>query len=576
MELSDAIEIPRVNNVFMRKGPRQSQVGSLVLIGHHLIFSPNAQTSSVGRNTEELWLLHRAIDRVFVEPISKEQPPKGGLLGLKCKNFLIIILEVSSWEECQAAARSIETLSNINGCSHDYPFYYRCPFQVLDDGWKAFDSDEEFARLIVRCGDAFRISSVNEGFAVCPSYPEKVIVPKGIGDDYLRITATFRDGARFPVLSYFHKSTQSAIVRCGQPLIGPTNRRCKEDENILKSLLTDERGAIIDTRAKHIAQSARSKGGGYESQVHYSQFRYMSFPIPRIREMHVALTKMVELCNDQGVSCERFVSRLGNASWLQCVSDSLNCAANVAQWVHFREVPVIVHGGEGTDTTLLATSLAQVILDPDARTIRGFQSLIEKEWICAGHPFQLRNAHSAYAEGSITGPYESPVFLCFLDAVYQIIAQYPHSFEFGEDFLIFLFEHAYASEFGSFLGNCEMMKAELRVKSSTVSLWSYVNNPEILRTFVNTMYEPRESVLWPSVAPQSIHVWERLFFRWQSDWAEQDILKKCASQWRIKERDLISRALSLRRPKQAYVGPSDLPMRILCLLKNVEKLCAIK
>ncbi|KHJ99809.1 hypothetical protein OESDEN_00210 [Oesophagostomum dentatum] len=45
-------------------------------------------------------------------------------------------------------------------------------------------------------------------FQVCQSYPEKVIVPKGIGDDYLRISATFRDGSRFPVLSYYHKSTK--------------------------------------------------------------------------------------------------------------------------------------------------------------------------------------------------------------------------------------------------------------------------------------------------------------------------------------------------------------------------------
>ncbi|KAE9417573.1 hypothetical protein Angca_002687 [Angiostrongylus cantonensis] len=544
MELSDAIEVSRVNNVFMRKGPRPLQVGSLVLIGHHLIFSP---VPSCDGNSDDFWLLHRAVDRVLYEPVSKERPSKGGLLVLKCKNFMIIVFEIPNWDECQAAAHS---------CDHDYPFYYRCSFQVLDDGWKAFDSEEEFARLIVRCGDAFRISSVNEGFKVCPSYPEKVIVPKGIGDDYLRISATFRDGSRFPVLSYFHKHTKSCILRCGQPLIGPTNRRCKEDENILKSLLNHNRGTIIDTRAIQIAQNARSKatldclGGGFESRMNYTHFRYMCIPIPRIREIHVSLAKMVELCNDRQISSDRFISRLAQASWLQCVSDSLNCAANVAQCVHCEdtpEVPVIVHGGEGTDTTLLATSLAQVMLDPDARTIRGFESLVEREWICAGHPFQLRNAHSAYAEGTITGPQESPVFLCFLDSVYQIIAQYPHSFEFGEDFLIFLFEHAYASEFGSFLGNNEMMKAELGVKKSTVSLWSYVNNPEILRTFVNTLYEPRESVIWPSVAPQSIVSMLRLFFRWQSDWTEEDYLKKAAAQWRTKERELISRALLLRR-----------------------------
>lgn len=35
------------------------------------------------------------------------------------------------------------------------------------------------------------------------------------------------------------------------------------------------------------------------------------------------------------------------------------------------EVPVVVHGGEGVDSTILVSSLAQVMLDPDARTIRG-------------------------------------------------------------------------------------------------------------------------------------------------------------------------------------------------------------
>lgn len=52
--------------------------------------------------------------------------------------------------------------------------------------------------------------------------------------------------------------------------------------------------------------------------------------------------------------------------------------------------------------------------------VSSFESLIEREWICAGHPFSLRCAHSAYATGGITGPHESPVFLCFLDCVWQV------------------------------------------------------------------------------------------------------------------------------------------------------------
>lgn len=59
--------------------------------------------------------------------------------------------------------------------------------------------------------------------------------------------------------------------------------------------------------------------------------------------------------------------------WLQYVCDSLTGAGTIAQWIHCgeNEKPVIVHGGEGVDTTLLVTSLAQSLLDPDSRTVRG-------------------------------------------------------------------------------------------------------------------------------------------------------------------------------------------------------------
>lgn len=45
------------------------------------------------------------------------------------------------------------------------------------------------------------------------------------------------------------------------------------------------------------------------------------------------------------------------------------------------EATVLVHGAEGTDTTLLVAALAQVILDPSCRTLGGFLGLLEREWI---------------------------------------------------------------------------------------------------------------------------------------------------------------------------------------------------
>lgn len=52
--------------------------------------------------------------------------------------------------------------------------------------------------------NAWRLSEVNEDFSLCPSYPRAVIVPRAVDDDALARCARFRQGGRFPVLSYHH------------------------------------------------------------------------------------------------------------------------------------------------------------------------------------------------------------------------------------------------------------------------------------------------------------------------------------------------------------------------------------
>lgn len=47
------------------------------------------------------------------------------------------------------------------------------------------------------------------------------------------------------------------------------------------------------------------------------------------------------------------------------------------------------------------------------------------------------------------------MFLLFLDCVWQLGRQFPFSLEFNEHFLLTLFEHSYASPYGTFLCNNE-------------------------------------------------------------------------------------------------------------------------
>ncbi|NXA50248.1 MTMR9 protein, partial [Nothocercus julius] len=173
------------------------------------------------------------------------------------------------------------------------------------------------------------------------------------------------------------------------------------------------------------------------------------------------------------------------------------------------EACVLVHGAEGTDTTLLVTALAQLILDPGCRTLTGFQGLLEREWIQAGHPFHVRCARSAYSHARLKQ--EAPLFLLFLDCVWQLGRQFPCSLEFGERLLLALFDSAYASSYGTFLGNNEK---ERRVKERTHCLWAWLNQPAERKRFLNPLYSPNALVIWPSVEPQSIQLWQGLFLRW--------------------------------------------------------------
>lgn len=76
-------------------------------------------------------------------------------------------------------------------------------------------------------------------------------------------------------------------------------------------------------------------------------------------------------CNDTTCSSDKWLSRLESSNWLTLVLNALNAACVVAQCLDQEGSPVLVHGGKGLDSTLIVTSLVQIILNPDCRTARG-------------------------------------------------------------------------------------------------------------------------------------------------------------------------------------------------------------
>ncbi|NWT76958.1 MTMR9 protein, partial [Prunella himalayana] len=301
------------------------------------------------------------------------------------------------------------------------------------------------------------------------------------------------------------------LLRSSQPLPGPNRRRCPEDEQLLGTLVAeDERAFIIDTRSPQAAKQARMGGGGTEPKSSYPRWRRLHRALERGRPLQESFSRLVEACGEP--STERWLARLEGSRWLSHVKAALSTACLAAQCLDREGCKVLVHGAEGTDTTLLVTALAQLILDPACRTLQGFQELLEREWIEAGHPFQLRCARSASSHAR--GKQEAPVFLLFLDCVWQLSRQFPLSLEFGEQLLLTLFDNAYASAYGTFLCNSERERRLCKVRESTHSLWAWLNQPEEQHKYLNPLYSHNPLVIWPSVEPQSIQLWQGFFLRW--------------------------------------------------------------
>ncbi|NXW47818.1 MTMRB protein, partial [Nyctiprogne leucopyga] len=106
------------------------------------------------------------------------------------------------------------------------------------------------------------------------------------------------------------------------------------------------------------------------------------------------------------------------------------------------------------DRNCLLASLVQLLGDPHSRTLPGFQSLIQREWVAAGHPFPQRLGllrHNNPRE-------EAPVFLLFLDCTWQLVRQFPADFGFTESYLLALHDSSFAPYFSTFLFSCQRQR----------------------------------------------------------------------------------------------------------------------
>uniref|UniRef100_A0AAY5K8N6 Myotubularin n=1 Tax=Esox lucius TaxID=8010 RepID=A0AAY5K8N6_ESOLU len=358
--------------------------------------------------------------------------------------------------------------------------------------------------------EKWRITFVNETYELCDTYPTILAVPFRSSDEDLRKVSAFRSRGRIPVLSWIHRENQAVICRCSQPLVGMSGKRNKDDERYL-DLIREANGTakltIYDARPSVNAVANKATGGGYEGDDAYQNAELVFLDIHNIHVMRESLKKLKDIVYPN-VEESHWLSSLESTHWLEHIKLVISGAIQVADKISGGN-SVVVHCSDGWDRTAQLTSLAMLMLDGHYRTLRGFQVLLEKEWISFGHKFASRIGHG---DKNHADQDRSPIFVQFIDCVWQMTKQFPTAFEFNERLLVTILDHLFSCRFGTFLYNCESAR-DTNVRSKTVSLWSLVNSEA--SSYQNPFYTPECSrVLYPVASMRHLELWVTYYIRW--------------------------------------------------------------
>ncbi|NWH79758.1 MTMR8 protein, partial [Piaya cayana] len=238
---------------------------------------------------------------------------------------------------------------------------------------------------------------------------------------------------------------------------------------------------------------------------------------------------LFSVCEIKSPSMSDFLTGLENSGWLRHIKAVMDAGVFLAKvklylkcskWHGFSacwSLTLKAFAFSTQSNTLLLTSVLNL------------KVLIEKEWIAMGHKFSHRCGHLNGDPKEV-----SPVFTQFIECVWQLMQQFPCSFEFNERFLLEIHDHVYSCQFGNFLGTCHKEREDLKIFEKTHSLWPFLlQKKQDLR---NPLYKGFMAYkeLQPNTLPFSFQFWCGMYNRFDKGMHPKqcvlDRLLSCMSQ----------------------------------------------
>nr|XP_034317293.1 myotubularin-related protein 10-B isoform X9 [Crassostrea gigas] len=293
-----------------------------------------------------------------------------------------------------------------------------------------YSNADDWERELNRCGcTKWNVCDVNRGYCVSQSMPERFVLPMNLMsyDELMKAASQFNEN-RLPAWCYTHTNGAS-LVRMA--------------EMYAESELADYVGNL-----KTAIQLA-DVNKGYPVEMDLTKL------CPSLKDVQASYERLKELIfidsgKDFAVQDISWFSSLEGTKWLTCVSQCLKVACDAAK--HLENHTVIIKEPDSRHYCCLISSLVQILLDRHFRTRLGFQSLIQREWVAMGYPFQREGC--LVQDSSKSNTEYIPLFLLFLDCVWQLTQQYPSGFAFSETYLVTLWDSVHMGIFETFLFDC--------------------------------------------------------------------------------------------------------------------------
>lgn len=373
-----------------------------------------------------------------------------------CKDFTYYSFDFANDSVCSEVYQKLSLLimaPKVKGSPKEfYAFDYKANIlesRLDTSGWQLYSAEQEYRRQMLIDDDneanSWRLTSINENYTFCPSYPKTWVVPGSISDSVLKHAGKFRSKQRIPAVVYKHRAgvNGNVIARCSQPLVGLNlQNRSLQDEKLVEEIFRSQqleraarlspdseyrdqpqRNLIVDLRPLTNAMAQHALGAGTENVDNYRghvQHGSNSADLGTHKNRHFQIVDKI-FCNIDNIhvmreSINRLVSilsdldkypisskgdtpypllqqSLAKTQWLHRLSVILQSVDRITKSVHLNNTNVLIHCSDGWDRTSQVSALLQLCLDPYFRTIKGFAVLVEKEWLSFGFKFSTRADH---------------------------------------------------------------------------------------------------------------------------------------------------------------------------------------